>query len=312
MAIQELDQQVVSTTRMPTVFQSKTGHVLGVNKKRIYETPFFLNTNPPDNVVSVPNGKSSQAASMRVSAEGPMQILQLGARRDDVNKFTAVGVTLVMQDGANSHSLMNAPIHIDNMFGPGGQMYPLPEGLYVDENRALSVVFSDLVPGAGAKKVQITGNAAKYSQVTKDPTLARIRERLRTSQFLSMPYWYTTDSGRVTLPALGSAEVTLQIGFDHNFEIHQLSLVSDGELAVNMIDMAKGESIINAPSNSQYGVNSRLWFGQGGFPFRFHEPVMVFSTQSLLIQLQDLSGLKAGNNVYLALCGRRITVKGWE
>lgn len=324
-ALQELDSAILSADRMPTVFQDKVGQIVGINKKRIYETPFFINTNPPQTVVPIKNGSTSKAASLRVSAEGPMQILELGARRDDANKFTACNVVLTIQDGASAHSLMNAPCHIDAIFGPGGQMYPLPEGLYIDENRALSAVFTDLVPTTGAppqpaKKVQITGSAAKYNQITKDPTLARIKQRLQTRQFLSMPYWYTFDNGSVTLSPLGYQEVTLEIGFDHHFEIHQMSIVSDGEVAVNIIDLTKGESIINAPSNGNYPVNSRLWFGQGGYPYRLHEPITIFTTQSLMFQLQDLSGIPyvagdaryPGNKVYLVLGGRRITVKDWE
>lgn len=326
-AIPELESSTLSTIRMPTIFSKKDGSVLGINKKRIYETPFFLNTNPPNNIVTIPNGLTSKATSLRVSAEGPMQILELGARRDNDEKYTATSVIMTMQDGASTHSLMNAPCHIDTIFGEGGEMYPLPEGLYVDENRALSVVFTDIEPTfpppatQPPKFAQITGSAAKYNQITKDPTLAKIRERLKTRQFLSMPYWYTFDNGRVTLPPLETQQVTIDVGFDHHFEIHQLSVVSDGEFAINIIDMSKGESIINAPSNSNYMVNSRLWFGKTGYPYRFHEPIIVFTSQTLLIQLQDLSGIpydpknlrtKPGNNIYLTLGGRRITTKDWE
>jgi len=304
--LKELVRAPENITRFNTLFARKNGSIAGINKKRQYETTFFLNTNPPNNNVAMLANKTSQSIAMRASGEGPMQLTQLGAVRD--GSHGACLVRMYVRDGTGTIMLMNSPCHIDTMFGPGGQMYHLPEGLYLDEDRATSVMFTDL--SGGDTNARIVGVGAKYTQIQNDPSLARIKERLRNYQFLSMPYFYTFDSGKRTLNALQALDAEIEISNAHNFEVHQLSFVSTGSFNIDIIDLTKGESIINGPANSHFPIPHLLLCGDGSYPYRFHEPVMVFGGQRLLIKLQDTSG--AANDIYLTLGGRMIKIRMWS
>ena len=300
--------------KFDTLFAKRTGEVIGINKRRLYETPFFLLTSPPLNNIVVPVAGSSPSAAMRVSAEGPMQLTQLGAVLDDTHQ--PVLVRMYMRDGSGADMIMNSPCHIATIFGPGGEMYPLPEGLYIDEERALSVTFSNL----GAQtNVRICAVGAKYSQLEMDPQLRRVKERLAISQFLTSPYFYTFDSGYATIPPLTTIQVEIEIGAQHNFEIHQLSAVSDGTFNLDIVDLNKGESIINAPRGTHYGLPSTMFLGSGAHPYRLHEPIIIFAGQRLLVTLTDTANAAIlpppapqGNRVFLTLGGNAIKARMWS
>ncbi len=292
--------------RMQTIFARKDGKVVGINKKRLLEGTFFLNSNPPFNNITVPSLKTSTAAALRASGEGPMQITQLGAVRDA--SHAACTVRLFIRDGTQAIPMMNSPCHIDTIFGPGGLMYRLPEGLYVDEDRSVTAMFTDLSGAENHARITMVG--AKYTQLQQDPTMARIKERLKTSQFLSMPYFYTLNGGSTTLAGLANAESQIEIANQHNFEIHQISFVSTGPFNLDIVDLTKGESIINAPSGAHYPIPHLLMCGDGSYPFRFHEPVLVFGGQRLLITLQNTS--ENENQIFLTLGGKMVKIRTWS
>lgn len=294
----------VRLTRVPSIFTDpKSGRVLATNKRKLYETPFFLQTNPPNNKVAITALATTDQQTMRISAEGPLQVSAFGATR-----AAECTVMIYLNDGATPVRLMNSPIHIDTIFGNGGQMYPLPQGLYLDENRALSLTYTDL--SNGSNSAQVAFNAAKYSQLQQDANLARVKQRLQMSQYLSMPFWYTFDQGPVTLTALQQQQIEIQIDPAFHFEIHQLSFKSTGTFSINIVDLAKGESIINAPSNTNYAIPHLLLCGNNQYPYKYSEPVMVFAQQKLLVTLQDTSN--ASNTVWLTLGGKAIATKQWS
>lgn len=295
-----------SIGRMQTIFAKKNGMVVGINKKRLMEGSFFLNQNPPNTNVTMAANRNSPTVAMRASGEGPMQITQFGAVRDA--SHAACLVRLFIRDGVNAIPMMNSPCHIDTIFGPGGQMYYLPEGLYVDEDRAMSAMFTDL---SGAENhARITAVGGKYTQLQQDPTMRRIKDRLKSSQYLSMPYFYTLDSGSKTLTGLQALDTEIMIANQMNFEIHQIGFVSTGSFNLDIIDLTKGESIINAPSGSHYLIPHLLMCGDTGYPFRLHEPVMIFGGQRLLVRLQDTSG--SSNQIFLTLGGKLVKIRQWS
>ncbi len=299
--------------RMNTAFLMSNGEVVGVNKRKLNEMPVFLGTNPPFNDVVVPSGQTSLPASMRVTNEGPVQIAMLGAVRDA--SHGEVNVQLQVKDGANVVNLMqNNPVHIDTICGQRGKMYPLPEALYIDENRSLVATYTDLTNLSAGTLARIMGVGAKYTQLQLDPGLQRIKERLEISQFLSMPQFYTLDIGAVTLGASSSGQspsnqFEVTISDNANFELHQFSYVSTERFALNIIDITKNESIINSPKGGNYEIPAALFCGSGQFPFRLHEPVMIFAGQRLLVTMSDLSG--AANTVHLTLGGKAVKQRKW-
>lgn len=312
----ELVKAQDSIGKFDTVFPLKDGRIAGINKRRLYEYPVFLGTNPPTNDVTVPAGAASTETLLRVSGEGPVQITQLGALRNNTD-HQAVTVQLFTRDGSQSILCMNAPIHIDTMFGPGGLMYPLPEGLYLDETRAASVIFTDLT-GYGTL-ARIVGVGAKYTQLQADQSLGRIKQRLKDSQSLTIPYWYTLNDGPETVAPLATAQFIIEIFGDHNFDIHQFSAVSNGTFNINIQRMVNGESIINAPRGTNnlgagsavtYPIPSVMLMGNNSYPYRLNEPALVFAGEQLLVTLVDTSG--ASNTIYLTIGGVGIKVKDWS
>ncbi len=299
--------------KFETLISTKDGRVAAVEKRRLYEYPFFLCTDPPNNEVDVPAGGTSIDRAMRVSGEGPVQLTQMGALRDNSSSgyvgHGAVTVRLYMRDGSQPIEVSNVPLHIDTIFGSGGNMYPLPEGLYIDETRAMSAVFTNLNPDT-ATRARIVLVGAKYSQLQNDPSLARVKQRLEAAEFLSAPQWYGINDGKATLTPYQQLSFVVEINGGSNFELHQLSAVSTGDFLINIVDLAKGESIINAPRNGNYPLPASLFFGSGSYPYRFHEPILVFGGQNLLITLVDTSG--SSNTVYLTLGGVNLKVRKWS
>lgn len=304
--MQELVRAQDKIGKFDSLIALSDGRIAGVEKRRLYETPFFLLTDQPNNDVPVPASATSTEQTMRVAGEGPLQITQLGAVRDATHG--AVMVRLYMRDGSGSVQLSNVPLHIDTLFGPGGKMYPLPEAIYIDENRALACAFTDLT-GSG-NNARICGVGAKYSQLQEDPSLDRVKKRLEASEFLSSPQFYGVNDGTIVLTAYGAATYQVEIDSANNFELHQLSAVSTGTFSINIVDMAKRESIINAPRNGNYRLPSTLFFGDGSYPYRFHEPILFFAGQKLMIDIIDTSG--SGNTVYLTLGGANLKVRAWS
>ncbi len=304
--MQELTRAQDKIGKFDTLISLPDGRVAGVDKRRLYEAPFFLCTDPPNNNVASLAVQTSAETAMRVSGEGPVQMTQFGAVRDATHG--AALVQLYMHDGSQRIQLSNVPLHIDTLFGPGGQMYPLPEGLYTDESRAFSITFTDLTGSGTASRICCVG--AKYTQLQADPSLVRVKERLKASEFLSTPQFYGVNDGKVVLTAYSTAQYTIQITGGQNFDFHQLSAISTGSFLLNIVDMAKGESIINAPRNGNYSLPSSLFVGNGSYPYRFHEPILTFGGQTLLVTLTDTSG--AGNTVYLTLGGVALKVRKWS
>ncbi len=292
--------------KFDSIISLKDGRVAAVEKRRLYENPFFLLTDPPTNDVPSMSNAISIEEAMRVSGEGPLQMTQLGAVRDATHG--PVLVQMFMHDGSQRIMINNVPLHIDTMFGQGGQMYPLPEGLYTDENRTLSVAFTDLTGAGTLSRICCVG--AKYSQLQADPSLTRVKQRLQASEFLSVPQFYGINDGKAVLPAYGSAQFTIQINGGQNFEIHQLSAISTGPFLLNIVDMSKGESIINAPRNGNYPLPADLFIGRNGYPYRFHEPIIVFGGQTVLVTLVNTTN--ASNTVYLTLGGVALKVRKWS
>jgi hypothetical protein len=206
---------------------------------------------------------------------------------------------------------MNVPIHIDTMFGAGGSLYHLPEGLYVAEGAAVSVAYTDQSVGLVGGSAQIACNSGKYSRLQADPTLERAKSGMKGRSYVAIPTWNGLDQQTVTLAAGAEASLEITIPPDSHFEVHQISYVSSGQFNIDIVDETKGESIINAPSNTHYMIPSLLMCGNGMHPYRLREPRIIFAGQRLLVNLQDTSGLAAGNILWLTLGGVALAPKMW-
>lgn len=295
--------------RMPTLIESprKDGSIIAVNKRRVAEQPYFLLTNSPNNSAAILANQSTPMRVCTVSGEGPAQIVSLAHEKTGVAL-----VFLQIQDGQNQRGLMNSSVHIDTIMGTGRQPYPLPEALYIDDLRSLQVTFTD-ISGAG-NAVRMMALCSRFQTQQVDPTLARIRKRMAARQYLSTPYWYTLDGGGigggVAVGAGATVQDTVTIGQDHHFQLFQMSAVSTGLFDINIVDIARGESLISAPQDVNYAIGSELILGTANFPFKFHEPRLFQTGQKLLVTLTDRSG--APNTIFLTLGGRMVATRMWQ
>lgn len=291
--------------RMPTLIESprRDGSIIAVNRRRTREQPYLLQTNPPDNAVTIQANQATPMQICAVSGEGPAQIVSFGHE-----KTGDCRVFLQIQDGQTQRGLMNGACHIDTVMGTGRQPYRLPEALYIDELRSLQTSFTDI--SGALNEVRISALATRYMSQQVDPTMDRIRKRLDEKQYISMPFWYTLDEGPVEVGAGATVQSTITVGQDHHFQIFQLSAVSTGLFNINIVDTQRGESLISAPQDVNYAIGSELIIGNGNFPYRFHEPRLVQTRQRLVVTLTDRTG--APNTIHLTLGGRALAVRLWR
>jgi hypothetical protein len=292
-------------SRIQTLIESpnRDGSIVGVNPKRLQELPYFLLTNRPNNAVTVAANQASPMQVMSVSGEGPAQIVSFSHE-----KTQDVRVLMQLQNGNAISSLMNGAVHIDTIMGNAGQPYYLSEALYIDELRSLQITYTD-ISGLGSS-VRSVAFAQRYLTQTADPTLKKVKTRMKQRQYLSMPFWYTLDQGPVTLTAGETREVTITMGQDHHFEIFSLSRVATGRFNIAVVDQSTGESLISAPQDQHYPIGDEILFGTGNFPFRYHEPRMIQVGQRLLVTLVNRAGVD--NTIHLTMGGRAVALKMWR
>jgi len=290
--------------RVETLIQEPSGKIAGVDPRRLYDLPFALLTNPPNNFVAVPANSSSPLTAITVSGEGPCEIANLAHE-----KLGECRVSMQIQDGETQRGLMNRACHIDTIFGSGQQPYWLPESLYIDELRSLIINFTDL--SGVANQVAVNMGAARYLALQVDPYMEGIRKRLEERQYMATPYFYTFDPGVAVIPAGGTLTSTITVGQRDHFQLHTLTVVATSmAFDIQIIDVARGESLIDAPNNTTRQVAAGVILGSANFPYKFHTPRLINIGQKLDVIMTDRSG--AQNTVYLTLGGRGITDKMWR
>ena len=140
--------------------------------------------------------------------------------------------------------------------------------------------------------------------------MTMMRRRMESRQYISLPYFYGFDDTYETLTSGGTASKIITIANDHHFEIHKIQVVSSGIFKLNITDVAQKESIISGPSGVDYQVDSALICGTAQYPFKLHEPRMIFAGQKLVVDLTDLS--LGSNTIYLTLGGRAVATRMWR
>lgn len=306
-------------SRIKTLIEAPdgSGRIAGVNAKRLNEWPFMLDNNPVSGVkVSTNNGMkitmdangASTPAIVRVSADGPVLIYAIG-----IETGGACNCTIQIQDGRTPGALMSSAINVSCLFGSQGKPLYLPEALYLDETRALRVMFTDI--SGQANYARPVFYAAKYTEVQYDPTMARLKERLGQRQYLTMPFFYTFKPSFVAGVAPGMSHVLanatnyeeVTISENHYFELFGIASTSTGAFAMNIVQADNGDSLIDAPNGQNYAVANSVLCGSNNFPFKFHESRLFYPATKLDLTLTDLSG--SDNDIAVALIGRAIAVQ---
>ena len=293
-------------SRVPTLIESKSrpGAIDAVHLRKLFEFPFWLTTDQPNNVVSVAANSASPLTTMRVSSAGPGIVNALSVRRTG----TAL-IALNILDGQTPQTLMNGPVHIDAIVGNNTLPYRLAEPIYTDENRAVVVSFTDL--SGSANTFRLVAHCARHTSVKYDPKLQDIRNRLKERQFISMPFWYTTDTGPVVLTGSGTGNVGISIAQDHHFLLYKMSVVATSRLFnLELIDTTKGKSLIDGPGQAGSEISANLCLGDANYPFVLPEPYFFEAGTKIQVNLTDRSA--STNTIYLALHGSIIKTRMWR
>ena len=293
--------------KLRTMIDRGDGQILGVDLRRLSEDSFFLLPNAPNNAIVCQPNQSAVFQPMTVSGDGPLEIVSFAAERTGVAR-----VMIQLEDGRSITSMMNRAVHIDTIFGSYGgallKSYPLPESLYLEENRSLSITFTDISGALNTIRPALLGS--KYKQWYRDPTLERMRRRMDTKQYLIRPFFYTFTDGPQAVGAGATVTVPIEISNDHHFKLFQISGVSTGAYRIDFVNAVTGESIIFGPANEHYGIDNGLIVGTAQFPFRFHEPILLEAGTRVNVVLTDISA--APNVVDLTLGGALLALRMWK
>jgi hypothetical protein len=296
--------------RTPTLLEAGDGHIRAVNRARLFQLPYFLMPNAPNNSVAMTANQSSLQSVATISGGGPGEIVALSHEK------TAPCLAMIqIQDGETIRALMNGAIHVDAIFGDRFTPYRMPESLYIDELRSIAFTFTDISGSNNA--IRPNTECKRYLQLHVDEHMEKIRSRMEKNQYLSYPYWYTLDradntgGGGITIPAGTTIRETITIGQQSHFEWSKLSGVATSILFdINIVDVSRGESVFDAPTSTNRPVSAGLVMGNGNFPMNLHQPRLFQIGQRLEVTLVDRSG--ADNTVHLALGGKNCKDMRWR
>jgi hypothetical protein len=285
---------------VPILECAPTGKILGVNRQRLGFKPFWLLTDSPANSVTIPAASVIGPVPMTVSGNGPAQIVSLAHKKTGVCL-----VLLEVNDGQNVLALMNSPVHIDTIFGTGLNPYYLPASIVVEENKPLSVTFTDL--SLSANEAMICCRTHRYLNPQADPLRTISAELERVKQRIMGTYFYTFQGGRVVLGAGASTEVAITLDKERHFQWFTLSGVSTGTYTLDIRDGLTGESVFDAPEGVSYQLPNTLVVGSASFPWRLRSPRLFQKANKIVVRLTDTSA--APNTIYLTFGGRFITAQ---
>lgn len=298
--------------RLMTLIESRSrpGSIIGVNAAKLYEYPFFLTTDSPNNPVVVGARASSPLLTQRVSMLGPAEVVALS-----VKATSTARVSMQISDGSTPRTLMNFSQLLTNMFGvlsnvnSPNKPYRLSEGIYVIEGGSLDIALTDT--SGSSNSIYPVAHCARYTSVKYDPKLAEIRKRLADKQFISMPFWYTTDGGPVAVTGSAAATAGISIASDHHFLLRKISATATSRnFTINLTNLGTGKSLIDGTNQDNFQIPASLWLGDGNFPFVLPEPFLFEAGDKIRVDLTDLSG--STNTVDLCLHGSIIKTRMWR
>lgn len=288
--------------RFETVVSAPTGEIVAVDRRRLNEIPYFLLTNPTQNIVQVPANGSVDPVSMSVSSEGPAEVLAWTYQ--STGDFTSV---MRVRDGVERRTLMNSPIHCQCLFGTNLMPYRLPESLLVDEQRVIDIALYDI--SGAINSVRVAAQAVRYLEILDDPSAERLKTRMRRREHLSFPFFYGIEgAGYAELAAGATGDFPITVLDDH-FELHTLAIfgTTSQDIDIQVVDATKGEPLIDAFGGQSYLINAQLFMFTGNYAFRFHEPRLFMANSKLVVQLRN-NGV-ATNRIYIALGGRALAAR---
>lgn len=288
--------------RFDTIVSSPSGAPIAVDRRKLMEVPYFLMTNPTQNIVALPANGSVAGIMCNVSSDGPAEVLAHAS--EATGEYTVV---MRIRDGAENRQICNAPIHNLLIAGNNLMPYRLPESLLVDEMRGIEMDFADL--SGSPNNVRFVSHAVRYLEIMDDPKAERLRTRMRRRQHLSFPYYYGFEGvgyARLAAGAVGNYPIT--IGEDH-FELMTIAYWGrqGQDIDLQIIDVTRGEPLIDAFGGDYYPINARLLAFDARFAYRLCEPRMIMGGSKLVVQVRN--NAVAQNDIYICLGGRALAYR---
>lgn len=288
--------------RFDTIVSDASGSPIAVDRRKLMEIPYFLMTNPTQNIVALPANGSVAGVMCNVSSEGPAEVIAHASQ--STGQYTVV---MRIRDGAENRQITNAPIH--NLLIAGNNLLPyrLPESLLVDEMRGIEMDFADI--SGAPNNVRFVHHAVRYLEIMDDPKAERLRVRMRRRQHLSFPFYYGFEGvgyARLAAGAVGNYPIT--IGEDH-FELMTIAYwgVGGQNVDLQIIDVTRGEPLVDAFGGDYYAINAQLMSFDARNAYRLCEPRMIMGGSKLVVQVRNNE--VASNDIYIALGGRALAYR---
>jgi hypothetical protein len=276
---------------LKTLLETPDGKVK-LNPEKRFVVPVYLLTDDPNNLVSFGALLQSQSTPMTVSPEGPVLLRYFTA-----SYTAACTVYLQRFTGAFSRNLMNRPVHIDLVAGNGQRPLILPTELFIPEEYALAVQFTDL---SGAPNgAYFVGCGARFL-VRRFPSRANLLKMIAAKRALSAsiePFWLIPETDITALGVGATANVILRVPDDAHFEAVKVLSTSTGPFTFRLKEDGTNYEIANGVVHSAAGS------GNAQYPFIFPESYFLDRKTRLLLQITNLHGF--ANTIYFCLLGKR-------
>lgn len=279
---------------IPTISIAPNGVVNGINPDRLGMRPFWLTLDRPNAVINLPPLNSTTILLSSTNLDGPVDITGMSAQSEG-DFLAQMGL---FQGNSNTRPLMMSPIHSDTVFGTGGQPYPLPEVLRVNQLQKIAFWLTNLETSENEVQICLMGR-----QLQKK-LYAEREAKMQRQGNVTFPYFMTLDGGKAVVTGNVTQEFPLTVGTNLDFQIFQISGISTSTYNLDIVDADTGESIIGAPADKNYGIANNLIVGSAIYPYRFTQPRMVKRGQRLIARITDTSG--SVNTIYLTIGGRAI------
>jgi hypothetical protein len=290
--------------RVPTLATDAQGRRI-INPRKLDIQSYFL---APDDggfsangLVTVPAGGNAGPVIFTVDQYGPFEAYYL-----TMDRAIVAPMLVDIDDEGNKRHLMNAPCHIDTVFGRntndalgrvGIGPLMLPETLWMHSSRALRMNFL----GTPADTIYPTIHGVRYYGYSNpSEQLAAEMEKRSARGRVSTPFFLTTDQAVLIAGGAGTAaQAFLTVSAEAHFEWFKLAIISTAAFRYRLFDR-------NGRSYSSNWVHSNPAGGAAAFPFILCEPTIFQANTQLRLDLVNLGG--AGNAIFFTMIGRRIYV----
>ncbi len=274
--------------------------------KALRQTPYWLTFNRPSELVTIGALGVSPIIAMTVTGDGPNEVAEFGHVASE-NPTPAL-LELFVNDGRGDIPLQSSGVKMDTIAGDGINPYRLCETLFINELQDLKARITNLSEESLTVRFAAMGGRNDYPSLDASGKLALIRATEKNR--LTYPFFYVPDDSKISLAANGASESSIALDLDYDFELFQLSAVSSGTYTINVRDSNTGEPLILAPQDGTYEIDSRLLFGTGKFPMKYHCKHLFRAGQKIIINVTDTSG--EDNTIYPTFAGRKVAQRLWR